>query len=128
MATRCFCPPDSITPALAQIAVIALRQRGQEVMRGGGLRGCLDLSIRRVQPPKADVLAGRGGEDHRVLRHQCDGLAEVGAGHVRQGQPVQRDPARLRVIKPHQKLQDRRLACPRRADQRHRLARASHAG
>ena len=102
MATRCFWPPDSITPAFAQVGVIALRQRGQEIMRRGRPGGGLDLGIGRLGAAKADVLARRGGEDHRVLRHQRDGAVGNRRAPCRdRSMPSSVIAPRLRVVEPH---------------------------
>ena len=56
--------------------------------RGGGL----DLGVAGLRAAEADVLARRVGEDHRLLRHQRELAAQVGAGHVAQVDAVERRP------------------------------------
>ena len=123
IASRCRWPPDSITPALADVGVVALRQPRDELVRRRGAGRRLDLGVARLRPAEADVLARRGGEDHRLLRHQRELPPQVGARHLAQVDAVERDPARVRVEEAHQELEDRGLARARRPDQRHRLAR-----
>ncbi len=91
-------------------------------MRGGGAGGGLDLGVCGVRASEADVLSRRGGEDHRVLRHQRQMPPELRPRHLGQGQAVQRDAPRGRIVEPQQQLQHRGLARARRADQRDRLA------
>jgi hypothetical protein len=63
-------------------------------MRSGGAGGGLDLFIGGIGAAEADVLPRRGGEDHRVLRHQRHGAAETSRSIIASGPPVQQDAPR----------------------------------
>ena len=76
--------------ALADLGVVALRQPGDELVRRGGAGRRLDLGVAGLRPAEADVLARRGGEDHRLLRHQRDCAAQVGARQLAQVDAVER--------------------------------------
>ena len=108
--------------AFAHVGVVALRERGEEVVRGGGAGGLLDLGVGRAGAAEADVLARGGGEDHRVLRHERKRPAEVRPRHVAQVDPVEQDAPRGRVEEPLDQLDHGRLARARGADKRHRLS------
>jgi hypothetical protein len=51
MATRCFSPPESLRPALADRGVVAVGQAGDEVMDVRGARGGDHLFARRIRAP-----------------------------------------------------------------------------
>ena len=108
---------------LSDIGVIALRQDAQELVRCGGPRCGLDLGIRGAGAAERNILARRGREDHRVLRHERHMLAEISPRHIGQVMTVDGDPARIGIVKPQQKLDDSRLARPRWPHERDGLAR-----
>ncbi len=74
--------------ALADDRVVALGERGDEVVRLRGLRGAARTSlVARLRPAEADVLGDRGAEQERVLRDDADVAAQIGesAGRARPG-------------------------------------------
>jgi hypothetical protein len=81
---------------------------------------------RRSRPSAvAQIVAGGGGEDHRLLRHQRDPLADVG-GIGSRGRRRRADGAAFRIVEALGELEQGRLARARRADHRQRLAGAPH--
>ena len=78
MAIRWRWPPDSRAPAFAEETVVAAGKLGDEFVGVGGLGGGEDLLLARVPFAVAKVVAGRGGEDHRVLGNQGDARADRG--------------------------------------------------
>ena len=64
----------------------------------------------------AQVVAGRGGEDHRFLRHHGDARANVGGIGIAQVDAVEQHAAVLRIVEALGELEQGRLAGARRAD------------
>ena len=60
----------------ARRGVVAARQAHDQVMDLSGSGGSLDLGIRRVELPHADVVADRRIEEKRVLEYEPDLRAE----------------------------------------------------
>ena len=69
-------PPDRPPPASATRRVVALRQPRDELVRVRGARRLLDLVVGRVEPAVAEVVGDRAGEQHRILQHDRDLLAQ----------------------------------------------------
>ena len=85
IAMRCFWPPDSRAPRLAEEGVVTLGQLADELVGRRGARRRLDFRVAGVGPSVTDVLARAGAEDHGFLRHQADARAHrlrIGAGDV----------------------------------------------
>ena len=68
------------------------------------------LGVRRIEPPKADILHRGVGKDHRLLRHQRHGCAQVCLCDFVDGHTVEQNAPGIGVVKPKQHLNDRRLA------------------
>ena len=94
----------------------------QEILGIGVARRLPQLLVGRVPVSVAQIVARRGGEHHRVLRHHRDALADVGGIGVAQVDAVEQDLALLRIVEALGELKDRRLAGARRADHREPLA------
>src|SRR5205814_4802514 len=115
--------PDA---ALADDRLHALRHSRDEL---GGVRGSgriLDLRLRRVEPPVANVLADRVAEKDRLLRHDRDLLAERTQRDFADVSPIDAHPTTDRVVEAADEIHERRLAGARRTDERGRLAFAEH--
>ena len=82
---------------------------------------CLHLPGRRVRPAEPDVVGDRSLEQEVLLGDHDDLGAEHGVGQLPQVDPVQRDPARARVVEPAEQPRDRRLARAGLAHQGDRL-------
>src|SRR5262249_39552096 len=104
--------------ALADHGVELFRHVTDEFQRMRKLGGALDLSIARAGPAEADVVADRGGEDDRVLRHPRNAPAQRGRIDGGERHPVQFDRAGTRIVEPQDELKDRALARPGWADDR----------
>jgi hypothetical protein len=108
--------------ALAQEGVVALGQLADELVRGRGLRGRLDLRIGGAGPAVADVLARGRAEQHvscgtRPMRRRTS------SGGRAMSTPSTRIAAGIRVVEAQQQLEGRALAGAGRADEGDRLAR-----
>ena len=106
--------------ALADARVVALGQLGDEPVGLRPARGSLDLLARGVLARVGDVLGDRGAEQERVVvddRDRAPQRAQVDVAHV--GAVDEHAPGG-RVVQPGDELHERRLARPRRADQRER--------
>ena len=88
-------------------------------MRRRRNRRRLNLRVRGLRPPEANVFARRHGKDYRVLRHHGDCTSKIIPRHIAQVHAVQPHHAGLRIVKPHDQLQDRRLPRPRWPHQSH---------
>ena len=86
-------------------------------------RGLHDLILGRAVATIGDVVADRVIEQHRILRHHPDRVMQADLGHVAQVLPVDQNRATVHVVKAEQQPPDGGLARPRRADDRHGLAR-----
>ena len=104
--------------AFAEEGVEAVGQRVQEIGGIGVARRLPQLLVARVPIAVAQIVASRGGEDHRLLRHHRDALADVGGIGVAQVDPVDQHSAVLRIVEALRELEDRRLAGARWADHR----------
>src|SRR3546814_1079705 len=90
--------------------VESLRQLAQERLGVGGARrlpqflgGCGPVAV-------AQIVARRGGEDHRFLRHHRDARADGGGVGGGQRHAIEADLARLRVVEALGELEEGRLA------------------
>ncbi len=108
--------------ALADQSGIALRQRGDEVVRIGGARRRDDLRRRRIRLAEPQIVLDRAVEQISVLPHHGD-LPRAASGiERREVGAADAHAARLRIVKPQQQRRDRRLAAAARADDADALA------
>ena len=110
-------------PAFAQFAGEAVRQGVEEVGRFGRFRSLADFRIAGLKPAVTDVVGGTGGEDHRGLRHQGQGFAQLGGLQQAQVHAVERDAPRLRVVEAQQHREHGALAGAGWPHQCHRFTR-----
>lgn len=103
-------PARQAHAALTKEGVVALGQGVDEVMRKGSFCSSFGLFIRRAGFAVADVLQRAGRENHRVLRHDADTMAQVFKRHVRGAYAVEFDAAGSRVVKAQQQLEHRAFA------------------
>ena len=61
---------------LGDLGVVALRQPRDELVRVRRARRLLDLLVGGVEPPVAQVVGDRAREEHRILQHDRDLLAQ----------------------------------------------------
>ena len=104
--------------AFAHEGVEAVRQGAEEGLGIGVARRFPQFVLACVPIAVAEVVASRGGEDHRFLRHHGDAAADVGRIGVTQIDAVDEDAAGSRVVKALGELENGRFAGPRRADHR----------
>ena len=83
---------------------------------------------RRILAADADVVRDRAVQQTGILEHRGNGAAQRLPRHLGDVHPVDEDFALLRVINALQQVDQRRLACPRRADNGNRLARLNRKG
>ena len=112
-----------LQPALADLRLVALRQRPDERVDLRVLGGRLDLGVARAVAAVADVVEDRVVEQHGILRNHADGGAQRTLRHLADVLPVDQDPPGGRLVEPEQEPGDRRLAGARRPDDGDRLAR-----
>ena len=125
MAMRWRWPPESEKPALADQRVVALRQRGDELVGPGEPRGPLHQARRaprgrRTRCWRAIVSVKRNVSSNTMptarRSSRTRSVADVDA--------VEEDAARVDVVEARDQPGDRGLAAAGRADERDRLARA----
>src|SRR5262249_46304393 len=109
--------------ALADDGGIALRQRGDEVLRIGGSRRRLYFRVARLGLAEPEILFDGAVEEISVLLHHGDEGADLLRIERAQIAPVDADGAGLRVIKPQQQARDRGFAGAARPDDADSLAR-----
>jgi hypothetical protein len=78
-------------PLLADLRLVALGQRADEVMGVGGPGGGHDRARAGVRVGVGDVLPDGGGEQHRVLQHDGELPAQVGEPVLPQVDAVEQD-------------------------------------
>ena len=94
IASRCFCPPESLTPR-SPITVSSPSGRLRDHLVQPRAPRCLqDLVFGRVQPAVGDVLPDRAGEQEDILLHDADLAAQRGQRHIADIDAVDRDAAR----------------------------------
>ena len=81
MDSRCFWPPDSLTPRSPTTVSSPSRQGGQHVAKPGAAGRVLDLRRRGFEPAVGDVVADRAAEQEHVLLHDADLAAQGGEAH-----------------------------------------------
>jgi hypothetical protein len=116
-------PPESSAPALAELGLVAVGQRGDEVVRVGRAGRREDLLVGRLQAPVADVVEDARAEQQRLLQDDAELLAHRRDGEVAQVVPVERDAPVLGVVEARQQVEQRALARAGGADDRHAVAR-----
>ena len=111
--------------ALADLRIIAVLQLHDEVVRVCRTCRLLDLRIRRIEPPIADILADGRGEQHRLLRYKPDLSAQGRKRHVADIVSIHGDRAAVHFVETRDKVCNRRFARTRRTDEGDHLARRS---
>src|ERR687898_120891 len=110
--------PRQALPALGEQAVVALRQLPDEPVRPGEPGGVLDLLPRRSCLPVTDVLGHGRPEEHRLLRHESDGVPQGLEREVLYVLPVYEDAPLLRVVEAGDEARHGRLAGTAQAHER----------
>ena len=109
-------------PLRAEVGVVAQRQRADELVRRRRARGRHDVRARGVGGV-GDVVVHRAAEQHRVLEHDRDLLAQPRERAVARVAPVDQHAPGGRVEEARDQRAERRLPGSRRAHQREPLAR-----
>ena len=78
-----------------------------------------DLLHRRVRAAEADVLSDCARPQPRFLQHHAVALPQAFPGHAADIFAVHQNLARVRVVKAHQQVDERRFPAPRRAHDGH---------
>lgn len=101
-----------------------MRQLAEELLGIGGARGGPQILVAGGPVAVAQIVARRGREDDRFLRHHRDTRADVGGIGIDERHPVEQNLSRLRIVEALGELKERRFACARGADDRNGFARA----
>ena len=109
--------------AFAEIGVEPLGQLRAGTRPHWRLGRAPELGVARLPAAVAQIVARRGGEDDRLLRHHRDPRADVGRVGLAQVDAVEPDAARLGIVEALGELEEGRLAGARGPDQGQRLAR-----
>ena len=86
------------------------------------LRGGDDFFLSRLRLAHGDVLPDRPGFQPCVLKHHAHAPAQLAPVHFLGIDPVEKDFAPVRVVKPHEKIDEGGLSAARGADDGHPLA------
>ena len=89
------------------------------------MRSRLDLCIRRIEPPIADILADGRGEQHRLLRNKPDLSAQGRERHIADIVSVHGDRPAVHLVEARDEVCNRRFARTRGTDEGDHLARRS---
>ena len=115
-------PPDRLRPGLGHLRVVPLRQARDEVVGMGRPRGLLDLLTRRVETAVSQVVGNRAGEQHRLLQHDRDALAERAHVILADVDAVHQHPSCRGVKEARDQADQCRLPRTRQADERDHFA------
>ena len=107
---------------LADLRVVAARERHDEVVRVSGLGGGDDLGLGRARPADRDILAHRAAKQENVLPDIGDLAAQRAARHRRDVLAVDDDGAAVDLVEAQDQIENRRLAAAGGADQCGHLA------
>ena len=107
---------------LADLGVVALRQLLDHVVDLGDPAGLHHVGESRVGIRRDQVLVDGAGEEHRLLRHHAEILAQLVGGEMADVASVDGDAAVVGLVEPQQQLRQRALARARRAGQYRELA------
>src|SRR5262245_49100069 len=121
-------PPGDLHAALADEGVEPLVGARQQAVAGRLPEDLQAFGVRGVGPHEQQVLADRAREQLGVLRDEADPLPQRVHVHAVVGLAVVEDAAVLRAVQADEQLHERRLARPRRAHERPRLAAADAEG
>ena len=97
-----FFPAGNFQPALTHLRVQTFGQACQKPTQMRGLRRRQHLCVTRIGAAIANVVAQRVVEQHRILRHDADGLAQAFLRHGAHRLTINQNIAALRVIKSKQ--------------------------
>ncbi len=100
---------------LAHRGAVALRQRADEVVRIGRLRGGDHVGVLCAGTRVGDVLGDGRREQHRLLEHDRELVAEIGEPVFAEIDAVEQDLAARRVVEARQEAHERRLSGSGRA-------------
>ena len=95
--------------ALADDGVVAVRERGDDVVDPRSFGRGVELLVARGRLREAEVLAHRGMEEIRLLRDDPDEIRKRGEGEVSHVDAADRDGAAVDVVEPRCEVAERRL-------------------
>ena len=109
--------------ALADERIVSLRHFHDLVVDGREHRRACNLLVRCAGAAVADIFAHGVGKEEHVLLDDADVPVQRGLRDGAHILPVHKDLPAGHIVKPRQELAERRLAAPRRPDERERFAR-----
>ena len=95
--------------ALADRGVVAVRQRDDEVVRARRFRGGHDVGLAGVRARVRDVLGDARREQHRLLEHDRELVAQIGQPVLAKIDAVEQDLTGARIVEARQEAHERRL-------------------
>ena len=116
------------SPAFADPGVVAIRQRGDELVRVRRHGRRADLLVGRVGASVGDVVADGAVDQQRLLEDDRDVPTQRGTGQVAQVVAVEEHPTGVGVEAAQDQTSKRRLARAARTDHGDHLARAQREG
>src|SRR5262249_24443997 len=96
-------------------------QRHDEIMDFRVARSLLDIRLRRIEVTHADVFSDGCVEEKALLKHHAYLLSQRALRRRAEISAIYGDGPRLRIVKPHQQVQDGALPGAAGADKGHRL-------
>ena len=112
-----------VAALLVEHRVVAVGQAAHEPVDEGRLGRGVDLLLGRVRVAVGDVVPDRAAEEPGVLQHHADLRPQVLAAHRGDVDAVERDPAAVQLVEPHDQVDQGGLAGPGRPDDRDGLPR-----
>ncbi len=117
IASRCFWPPDSLTPRSPTMVSSPAGQVGDHRVEPRPARGLDDLGLARIEPAIGDVLADGAGEEEDILLDDADLAAQSGERHVADIDAVDGDPPGIDLVEARQQATEA-SSCRHRTDRR----------
>ena len=117
------CPEESERPRSEELVQVPTGQLGDEVVGADGAGRRLHLVVARVGSAVGDVVADGAGEEEGLLGDVAELAAVAEEIERAEVEAVDAHRALVGIVEAGQQLHHRRLAGPRLAHERHRLAR-----
>ena len=115
IATRCRCPPESFTPALAHDGVVPLGEALARTRRSAPCpAGREDLGARGARLGEGDVLGDGAVEEEVVLQHHAQLAPVVAQPQRRRGPSVDQHPPHVGAVERHDQARSS-CSCPTRS-------------
>lgn len=102
--------------SFTNLGIVTIWEIPNDLIDLGSLGSLLNLLVRGIQSPVANVVANVVVEQRRVLRHNTNVLPKALEGHLGNILSIDEDPTALRFVEAEKQTEDGRLSTSGRAD------------